>query len=215
MLVLNCLLSPLSAQEASATPGAPNPFHPILANPFLVQQVKAQSASFDDAFNKHDIDAVLTLFTTNATQVSPVGTFVGREGLRKFYGDLFHNLDPHDRATKIDYVYAFGGDLCALGGWVVTVHGTMQAGGLPHNQFISRHSRKAIRARCSITQRLLGEIFKASQICDVSISSISRSIKTSAIRWGSLARQSLNVSQNSVRCITTSASGLHSRGPVS
>ena len=84
MLVSNCLLSPLSAQEASATPGAPNPFHPILANPFLVQQVKAQSASFDDAFNKHDIDAVLALFTTNATQVSPVGTFVGREGLRKF-----------------------------------------------------------------------------------------------------------------------------------
>src|SRR6516162_1729970 len=88
-------------------------------------------------------------------------------------------------------------------------------GECPLNQFISRHSRKAIRARCNITQRLFGEILKASQIWAVSISSISRSIKTSATRRGSLAKQFLNVSQNSLRYITTSASGFHSSGPKS
>ena len=54
-----------------------------------------------------------------------------------------------------------------------------------------------MRARCNITHRLFWEILIAWQICAVSISSISRSMKTSPTRAGSLEIQSLNISQNS------------------
>jgi hypothetical protein len=33
------------------------------------------------------------------------------------YGDLFQRLNPYGRVTKINYISAFGGNLCALGGW--------------------------------------------------------------------------------------------------
>jgi len=101
----------------------------------------------------------------------------------------------------------------ALGRWIILSAHTDPSGDCSLNQFISRHSRNAIRARCNMTQRSFGETFKASQIWAVSIPSISRSIKTSATRRGSLAKQSLNICQNSARCIT--ASGFHSSGPKS
>jgi uncharacterized protein (TIGR02246 family) len=135
-LVIGFVL-PVLAQEKAATPAAPNPFKPIPAIPSLVQQIEALSLKFDEAFNKHDGDAVMALFTTTATQVTPVGTFVGREAIEKYYGTLFQNLQPQGRATKIDYVYTYGADLCALGGWIVTrrttitspVQGSQQVGG--------------------------------------------------------------------------------------
>jgi ketosteroid isomerase-like protein len=136
ILASNFMLSLLVfGQEKAATP-APNPFQPLLANPSLVQQVEAISLKFDEAFNKHDGDAVMALFTTTATQVTPVGTFIGREAIEKYYGNLFQNLQPQGRATKINYVYTYGADLCALGGWIVTIQqgspnrpGSQQVGG--------------------------------------------------------------------------------------
>ena len=71
----------LLGQEQAVTPAAPNPFKQIPAIPSLVQQIEGMSLKFDEAFNKHDRDAVMSLFTTTATQVSPVGTFVGREAI--------------------------------------------------------------------------------------------------------------------------------------
>jgi hypothetical protein len=55
--------------------------------------------------------------------------FIGREAIEKYYGSLFQNLQPQGRATKIDYLYTYGADLCALGGWIVTIHGSQQVGG--------------------------------------------------------------------------------------
>jgi ketosteroid isomerase-like protein len=127
--------SPAFAQKKAATPAAPNPFQAIPAIPSLVQHIEATSLQFDEAFNKHDRDAVMALFTTTATQVTPVGTFIGREAIEKYYGDLFQNLQPHGRATKINYVYTYGADLCALGGWIVNVHGSQQAGGFLINVY--------------------------------------------------------------------------------
>jgi ketosteroid isomerase-like protein len=122
-------------QDTTATPEAPNPFKAIPANASLVKQIETVSQKFDQVFNQHDREGILALFTSNATQVSPVGTFVGSDAIGKFYDSLFQNLNPHDRATKIHYVYAFGGDLCAIGGWVVIVHGSQQAGGFLINVY--------------------------------------------------------------------------------
>jgi ketosteroid isomerase-like protein len=84
---------------------------------------------FDEAFNKHDASAVAAFYTANAIQTTPVGVFSGREAIEKFFTDLFQRFSPSDRSTKISYVYAFGGDLCAIGRWTVIVHGSQPAGG--------------------------------------------------------------------------------------
>src|SRR5271157_2683690 len=105
------------------------PFRPILAGPQLVQQVEAINLKFDEAFNKHDVAAVGALYTANAVQVTPQGSFSGREAIEGYITDLFQRHQPVDRITKMTYVYAFGSDLCALGGWTVTINGSMKFGG--------------------------------------------------------------------------------------
>ena len=34
----------------------------------------------------------------------------------------FSVFNPSDNITKLSYVYAYGDDLCAIGGWTVTVN---------------------------------------------------------------------------------------------
>jgi ketosteroid isomerase-like protein len=76
----------------------------------------------DEAFNKHDAAAVAALATTNATLVAPLGMFSGRDGIEKYFTDVFQRFNPSDQITKISFVYAFGEDLCAIGGRSVTVN---------------------------------------------------------------------------------------------
>jgi hypothetical protein len=35
---------------------------------------------------------------------------------------VFQRFNPSDTLTKLSYVYAFGDDLCAIGGWTVTAN---------------------------------------------------------------------------------------------
>ena len=42
---------------------------------------------------------------------------------------MFQRWNSSGQLTKLSYVYAFGDDLCAIGGWTVTVHGSHQGGG--------------------------------------------------------------------------------------
>ena len=58
-----------------------------------------------------------------------------REAIEGYITDLFQRHQPVDRITKITYVYAFGGDLCALGGWTVTINGSMKFGGFLINVY--------------------------------------------------------------------------------
>ena len=61
----------------------PFPFTPILAGPQLVQQIEAINQKFDEAFNKHDAAAVGELYTANAVQTTPQGSFSGREAINQ------------------------------------------------------------------------------------------------------------------------------------
>ena len=124
---------PIFAQEKEDV--KPFPFTPIPAGPQLVQQIEAINQKFDEAFNKHDAAAVGALYTANAVQVTPQGSFSGREAIEGYVTDLFQRHQPVDRITKMTYVYAFGGDLCALGGWTVTINGSMKFGGFLNNVY--------------------------------------------------------------------------------
>jgi uncharacterized protein (TIGR02246 family) len=118
---------PIFAQEKEDI--KPFPFTPIPAGPQLVQQIEAINQKFDEAFNKHDAATVGALYTSNAVQTTPQGSFSGREAIEEYMTDLFQRHNPSDRVTKMTYIYAFGGDLCALGGWTVTIDGSRKFGG--------------------------------------------------------------------------------------
>ena len=118
---------PIFAQEKEEVKTFP--FTPIPAGSQLVQQIEAINQQFDEAFNKHDAAAVAALYTATAVQTTPGGSFSGREAMQGYIADLFQRHHPTDRVTKMSYVYAFGGDLCALGGWTVTIDGSRKFGG--------------------------------------------------------------------------------------
>jgi uncharacterized protein (TIGR02246 family) len=124
----------------------PFPFNPIPAGPQLVQQIEAINEKFDEAFNKHDATAVGALYTANAVQSTPQGSFSGREAIEGYMTDLFQRHNPTDRVTKMSYVYAFGGDICALGGWAVTIDSTKNFGGYLVNVYTQTGSSWKIRA---------------------------------------------------------------------
>ena len=97
-------------------------YRAIPASPELAQQLEPINRQLDEAFNKHDAVAVAALFTTNATLVAPLGIVSGRDGVEKYFTDVFQRANPSDQVTKISYVYAFGGDLCAIGGRSLTMN---------------------------------------------------------------------------------------------
>ena len=77
----------------------PFPFRAIVASPQIFQQLEAINLKFDEAFNKHDAPAVAALFTANATSVTPVGVFSGREASR----EIFHRLVSAFRSFRSIY----------------------------------------------------------------------------------------------------------------
>ena len=137
---------PIFAQEKAATPAMPNPFQPVPAGPALVQQLEAINEKFDEAFNKHDATAVAAFYTANAILSSPLAVASGLPDIEKYFTNLFQRFSPSDRSTKMNYVYAFGGDLCAIGGWTVTVTGSQQAGGYLVNVYTPVRNTWKIRA---------------------------------------------------------------------
>ena len=99
----------------------PFPFHAVTASPQLVKHLEAINLKFDEACNKHDAAAIGALYIAKAVQVTPVGTFSGREAIEKHFTDLFARFNDSDRVTKMSYVYAFAGDLCAIGGYSLSM----------------------------------------------------------------------------------------------
>jgi ketosteroid isomerase-like protein len=104
-------------------------YRAIPANPQLAQQLEPINSQIDEAFNKHDAVAIAALFTSNATLIAPPGTFFGRDGIAKYFTDVFQRFNPSDQFTKLSYVYAFADDLCGIGGRSVTINGPRQGGG--------------------------------------------------------------------------------------
>jgi hypothetical protein len=72
----------------------PFPFHAISASPQIAQQLEAVNLQFDEAFNKHDATAMGALYIKTAAQVTPIGTFSGREAIQGYFTDLFQRLNP-------------------------------------------------------------------------------------------------------------------------
>jgi uncharacterized protein (TIGR02246 family) len=98
---------------------------PILAqeqntvDPEVRQQIEALSATFDEAYNKHDAAAAADLFTLNAIRVldwTGGGTINGREAIEKDFAANFAS-SPHDISGKLVRVYAIGDEMSAVSEW--------------------------------------------------------------------------------------------------
>lgn len=57
----------------------------------------------------------------------------------------------------MNYVYAMGGDLCAIGGWTVTINGTQKFGGYLVNVYTLAGSTWKIRPSVTRLQLEIGE----------------------------------------------------------
>jgi len=132
----------------------PFPFRAIAAGPEIVKQLEAINLKFDEAFNKHDASAVGALYIPKAVQVTPGGSFSGREAIEGYMTDLFQRHNPTDRITKISYVYAMGGDMCAIGGCTVTIDGTNKFGGYLVNVYTP------VYTTAGATSKLRASVFK-------------------------------------------------------
>jgi hypothetical protein len=86
---------PTFAQEKEEV--KPFPFTPIPAGSQLVQQIEAINRKFDEAIDKHDADAVAALFTANATLVTPLRSFSGRDSIAKYFTDDFQRWNPSEQ----------------------------------------------------------------------------------------------------------------------
>jgi hypothetical protein len=89
---------PIFGQEKEEV--KPFPFTPILAGPQLVQQIEVINQKFDEAFNKHDADSVGKLYTANAVQTTPQGSFSGREAIKGYITDLSQRHNPSAESQK-------------------------------------------------------------------------------------------------------------------
>ena len=60
--------------------------------------------------------------------MTPQGIFSGRDSIAKYLTDHFQRWNPSDQITKLSYVYAFGDDLCGIGGLTLNINAS-----LPHS----------------------------------------------------------------------------------
>ena len=118
-LAISFALPTFAQEKEEATPFL---YRAVLARRELAQQLDPINSQWDEAYNKHDAVAVAAFYTAKAILVSPLGTFSGRDAIEKYFTDVFQRFNPSDQLGKISYVYAFGDDLCAIGGSTVTVN---------------------------------------------------------------------------------------------
>ena len=82
------------------------------------QQIRALTAKFSEAFNKHDPSAVAALYTEDAVWQTYHGTYYGRQRIEKVYADLcFKRWNKHNWVTTISRVIPVGNEVRATGTW--------------------------------------------------------------------------------------------------
>lgn len=76
---------------------------------------KVQS-DFAEAYNRKDLDAMAAAFAENAVRVTPSGTFIGRDAVRRSFQDAL-NLGLHDYSVNRMGSRAYGELVLNFGEW--------------------------------------------------------------------------------------------------
>ena len=87
-------------------------------DPKTAQQIRALTAKFNEAFNKHDPAAVAALYTEDAVWQTYHGTYYGRQHIEKVYTDwCFKRWNKHNWVTTMTRVAPAGNEVRATGSW--------------------------------------------------------------------------------------------------
>jgi len=81
-----------------------------VSDPKLVEEFQAHSKGWDDAMNSNSIDAILSLYTDDAVEVTNQGPIVGREAIKKRYEELMKLFHTTDHVGKVYHTYMIGTD---------------------------------------------------------------------------------------------------------
>jgi uncharacterized protein (TIGR02246 family) len=100
-------------------------------DPKTAQQIRALTAKFNEAFNKHDPAAVAALYTEDAVWATYHGTFHGRQGIEGVYADWsFKRWNKHNWVTTMTRVAPAGNAVRATGRWSCDLGGGGSDSGL-------------------------------------------------------------------------------------
>ena len=99
-----------------------------LADPQTTQKILALGRALNEAQSNNDAAAIAALFTRDAVFVTTEGPIIGRQGVQKWYTDLFQRWHPKNRSTKLDgntphLIGTTGNELWGTGEWSETGQG--------------------------------------------------------------------------------------------
>jgi ketosteroid isomerase-like protein len=99
-----------------------------LVDPQITQKILAIDTAYTEGMNNHDAAAIGALFTRDAVFVTTEGPIIGRQGVQKWYTDLFQRWHPKNRITKLDgntphLIGTTGNELWGTGEWSETGQG--------------------------------------------------------------------------------------------
>jgi ketosteroid isomerase-like protein len=83
-------------------------------SPYVRQQIEAASVKFQEAYNSHDVAAIVALYTQDAVEVREwQGVFCGQEAIEKRLADDFAS-SPGKLVNKLVQVYPIADAVCAM-----------------------------------------------------------------------------------------------------
>jgi uncharacterized protein (TIGR02246 family) len=92
------------------------------ADPRAAQPIRAFTAHFAQAFNRHDAAAAAEIFTEDAVWRSPEEIIHGRQAIEeRFRKYHFQQRNTKNQVMKVDRVIGFGNEIHAIGTWSNTV----------------------------------------------------------------------------------------------
>ena len=94
----------------------------------ITHKILAIDTAYTEGMNNHDAAAIGALFTRDAVFVTTEGPIIGRQGVQKWYTDLFQRWHPKNRSTKLDgntphLIGTTGNELWGTGEWSETGQG--------------------------------------------------------------------------------------------
>jgi uncharacterized protein (TIGR02246 family) len=100
-------------------------------DPQIAQQIRLLAMKFHEAINRNDAAAIAALYTEDAVNVLPGGSFHGRQAIEKGWARVFQSWHPSNDIDKFDRFKAVGNEVRTSGSWSDTVYPT---GGAPSNR---------------------------------------------------------------------------------
>jgi uncharacterized protein (TIGR02246 family) len=117
----------------------------VTVDPQLIEQLNAQiGKKYDEAFNNNDAAAVAALYTEDAIFLTDRGSVNGRQGIEKWYADVFKAVHPKNYIAKTDpnsfRIIGTADSIECNGEWSDTFQGqngeAIQAKGYWYNNFV-------------------------------------------------------------------------------